>query len=140
MKGLVKRYGLRVLGLIAGFAGLVVAIVAFHDLLIRTVAIFVCLAGIYVAKKTKASDRSELHEVGVDRSYSVNAKHIKLAIWIACAFSLVASGTSFAFMYKDALNGYQEDWPIYAFIISISIFALTSSYIVAYLVKQMLSR
>ncbi|WP_158755691.1 hypothetical protein [Dyella sp. S184] len=136
-----KRYWLYVLGIVTGLSGLVITLVYFSDFLVRLFGIFMTLGGAYLVRISRAPSLVRSSETTANSSYLVSVNRTRRRwVWFLGAISLVASGISFAFMYKDALDGYNHAWPLYAFALSMAVFALTSSYLVGIFVRNLFSR
>lgn len=138
MSDTAKKYGLLVLGAAVGLSGVVVVFIWLDDVLIRSVGILMCLCGAYLVTASKKIGYAPSSVNGNGYSVSIPNSPSRM-VWIIGATSLVASAVSFAFMYKDALDGYHQVWPVYAFAISMTVLALVASYIVGVLVRKMFS-
>lgn len=132
-----KRYGTYALGIVVGLSGVAIAFIELNDLLIRSLGILMCLGGAYLIRVSKIQGRVGLRGARNKSSRGVGTNRPRRPAWILGAASLVACGISFWFMNKDALDGYHNPWPLYAFIVSGTIFMLVSSYIAGVLIWKM---
>jgi NADH:ubiquinone oxidoreductase subunit 2 (subunit N) len=115
-----RKYGVFVLAIalfVVGCAGL---IIGFHRDVIRMLGILVLVASVYLVKISNVHDQIDL-SVGKDQDKGSEVaefsrlKRPGAPLWIASAASLVALGVSYLYLYWDALAGYHEVLPVYAF-------------------------
>lgn len=135
-----KKYAFYVLGFIIGISGLTTALVYFGDFLFRSIGILVILVGAYVVRIAKESNSETITIVPTNSSNPPGVdRPTRQRVWVLFAVSLVASGISFIFMIEDAKAGYEQVWPVYAFALTMTIFALTSGYVASTFAKKIFS-
>lgn len=91
---------------------------------IRSLGLLLCVVSAYLVKSARggiaAADGKK--ERGIARPGTV--------AWVVSALALVALGLSFFFLYRDALDGYHEVWPVYAFGAAIIVCAVVLPYMI----------
>jgi hypothetical protein len=117
-----KRYGLFVLAmlmLLGGAAALFFAWTGFtrriEDFLIWSLGLFMIVASTYLVRTSnvRARPRSVAGEEQASRPWA--GKRPGALLWLTGAASVIALVISYHYLYKDALGGYHQVWPVDVF-------------------------
>lgn len=101
-----------------------------NNFILRSVGILSCAFGAYQVKAGSALRQDKNAAILRESSPS-----IPKAIWCFGIFIAFLTAVSFAFLYKDALDGYNGIWQVYTFACVAFMFVLTWGYITAKLRK-----
>lgn len=130
-----KRYGLFVLAilmLLGGAAALFFAWSSFtrriEDFVIWLLGLLMIVASTYLVRISNVRARPGAVAVG-DRA----SKRPGALLWLMGAASVIALAISYHYLYRDALGGYHEVWPVDVF----AAVALISASVLAYLVSRL---
>ena len=113
-------------------AGLVILYFGFNNFAIRSFALLLCVGSTYLVKIARRDGTAMANGKDIDRA---SATRPGTVAWVLSGVALVILGLSFAFLYRDALNGYHDVWPVYAFGASIIICAIVWPYVIAKLIR-----
>lgn len=102
-----------------------------NDFMLRSVGILLCALGAYQVRAGSAPRQDKNAPILHETSPSISK-----SIWCLGVFMALLTAVSFAFLYKDALDGYDGVWQVYTFACATFIFSLTWGYITAKLIKQ----
>jgi hypothetical protein len=125
-----KRYRavLAIVFLLAAGAAL---FIGWNDSVIRSFGVLACMASAYFFRTSKVKGRSdEAVENCIGMSHETTDGPSRL-LWILSGVCLFAVGGSFAYLYKDALDGYHEVLPVYVFSGTVVVGALVWSFLAA---------
>ena len=126
-----KRYALFSLGVLLLLLGGVVFLFWSNDFAIRTGGVLACMASAYLIRISNVFGLSPL---SIARGAGLNPKANKRpgrAMWAVGAALLLLTGVSVFYLYKDALGGYHEVWPVYLFAGVAAVGAVFWSYLVS---------
>jgi len=132
----VKKYGLFALAIILLLSGGVTLVIGFNDFMARSLGVLMCVVSAYLVRVSNVRGLKGLRNTDSQNLNLVMPKRPGRAAWVWGVASAVALGISFIYLYKDALDGYNQVWPVYAFAGSALICASVWSYIVAKLMQR----
>lgn len=121
-----KRWGLFILASVLLLAGVAILYLRPDDFLFRTLAI---VAFVVSARVVRVAVQSRSGSFG---GQAADAKAIKRPgplLWTVSIAMLVPAGLSSFFLYRDALDGYHEAWPLKVFAVVAVACALVWSYL-----------
>jgi hypothetical protein len=110
-----KRYGLLVLAILLLLLGGAALYAGSHNFMTRSFGLMAVLAGVYLVRLSSVHTRSGLSTAsgrGLDFASNPRPGHLAWLIGVAL---LLLAGLSFFYLYRDALHGYHEALPVYAF-------------------------
>lgn len=129
-----KRYGLFALAVVLFLSG-VVLLVGVNNLLIRSFSGLMFVISVYLFKISNVHDRAGVITVSGNEKYpEATIDRPSPVMWAVGIGALVVGGVSFLFLYRDALEGYQEIWPVYVFAGVGFVCALIWGYLIAKLI------
>ena len=89
--------------------------IGIHDNEIRAVGAVLCVVSASFFKISKNQIPTDLDRTGPETRISATNKRANQLLWIASLESVPLLGTSFHFLYRDAVRGYDQFWPVYLF-------------------------
>lgn len=133
-----KRYGLYVLAIVLLLAGAAALILEWNSFaqggtafLIWSLGPLMIVASTKLVKASNVRVRSSSTIAGDQNSIASGRKRITWRSWLAGAASLIVFWISYHYLFKDALRGYHQVWPVYAFAGAGLICALALGYLAA---------
>lgn len=102
-----RRYGMFALAIATFLLGVTAIFIGFNNLMSLAFAGLMMMVSAYFVKASRADGTSRDIETRPDRS--------KVQLWISCIVATAALVVSFAFLYRDAIHGYHDVWPVFAF-------------------------
>ncbi len=131
-----KRYGIFALAVVLFLSG-VVLLVGGNNLLIRSFSGLMFVISVYLLKISNVHDRAGVIAVSGNEKYpEETTNHPSPVMWTVGIGALVVAVGAFLFLYRDALEGYQEIWPVYAFAGVGLVCALIWGYLMAKLIQK----
>lgn len=137
-----KRYGLFALAVGMLLIGAVALFLEWNNFarglggfLIWSIGLLMIVSSTYLVKISNVHARSSSVAASDPSKGSRSAKGPGLRMWLLGAASLAALGISYHYLYKDALAGYHQMWPVYAFAGSGLVCAIVLGYLFARLSK-----
>jgi hypothetical protein len=121
-----KRRGLFILASVLILAGVATLYVRPHDFLFRTLAVVAFVAS---ARVVRIAVQSRSGSFGGQTADSKETKRPEPLLWTVSIAMLVLAGFSSFFLYRDALDGYHEAWPLKVFAVVAVGCALVWSYL-----------
>jgi hypothetical protein len=89
--------------------------IGWNDFVIRSFGVLGCMASAYFFRTSRVKGRSdEAVENGIGTSHGTTGGPSRL-LWVLSGVCALAIVGSFAYLYKDALDGYHEVLPVYVF-------------------------
>jgi hypothetical protein len=125
------RYGLFALAIVLLLSGGVIFVIGNNDFVIRSIGIVMFVGGANLVRVSRVGRLKGLPSTTTESLDPEASRRPGRLAWAVGVASAVATGISFIFLYKDALDGYHQIWPVYMFAASSLICALAWSYLVA---------
>ncbi len=117
-----RKSGLFILAILLLLLGGTALYIGSNNFLIRSLGILACTISVYCVRKSNihASSQKIIRPTPVGRS-----------TWTISIILLPALGLSFLFLYRDAIHGYHQGWPVILFAGVVAGCALCWSYLVS---------
>lgn len=128
------RYGLFVLAVIMGLSGIVVGGIWFNNFMVSSLGLLMCVIGAYLIKVSKVRGLMDVMGLRNTSSQSLDARAPKRPgrlAWGVGVASAAALGISYFYFRRDALDGHNQTWTVYAFAASALICAVVWPYLVS---------
>lgn len=126
-----RKYGLFTLAVLLLLLGGTALFVGSDDFSIRSLGVLACLLSVYCVRISNIHSRSVSTSITTQRTKSKLATRVGRPVWVVSIILLPTLGLSFLCLYRDAIHGYQEVWPVYLFAGVAVVCALCWSYLVS---------
>jgi hypothetical protein len=109
-----RRYYLFLLAIVMLVAGILSFFtIGSNSFIIRSASIIAGMAGVYLVRLSNVHGPPAI--AGAEQPGSAPDKRAGRRSWLVGAALLAVTGVAFLLLYKDALDGYQEEFPVYLF-------------------------
>lgn len=122
--------GLYVIGVTLLIGGAAVIFIGFNDSLIRSAGVGLCLISSYLIRISSTNRMRKISSERGQNPHIFGRKPLGYFVWALGLASALSFVISFIYLYKDAIDGYQQIWPLYVFFGSTISCALVWGYIV----------
>lgn len=92
-------------------SGIAIFFTGFNEFTVRSTGLLVIALGAYLAHKSNVLIKS--NKVSKDAVHSLSDNRIKPLMWAIGLVLILVTGISIYFLYKDAIDGYHQFWPLY---------------------------
>ncbi|MES1190871.1 MAG: hypothetical protein ABUS47_07315 [Steroidobacter sp.] len=110
-----KRYYLFAIALVLLVSGGVALFWGVSSFPIRSVGLIACVISAYLVRMSNMSIRPSKTSIESSPSELTKQSRTKLIMWAVGVAILIILGVAYHALYKDALHGYQETFPVYFF-------------------------
>jgi len=117
------------LGMLVLLVGFVILYLGFDNFAARSLGLLLCVGSTYLINNARRGVAAMAE--GKKRSRRATTTRPGRVAQILSVLALAALGLSFFFLYKDALNGYHEVWPVYVFGAAVVVCAVVWPYVIA---------
>lgn len=113
--GATKRLGLFAMAAIVLVAGFALIYFGSNSFAIRSAGLLLCVISTYLVKVSRRVGNAPPGAGLTLASKAENSARPGTLSWVIGVIAVVAFGSSFFLLYRDAVNGYQQVWPVYVF-------------------------
>jgi len=114
-EGTKKRYSLFVLAIVLLLLGGAALFLGTHNFAIRTIGIVACIVSVYLVRISNVHSRPTAPVVPVAPPRTEANLGVGRVMWLVGIVLLLLTAASFFYLYRDALDGYQDALPVYVF-------------------------
>ena len=118
-----RRYGMFALAIATFLLGITFLAINIDSLTNVAFAGVMMIVSAYFVKASRT--------VVVNRGVEDHARGPNALLWVCCVAASAALAISFFFLYRDAIHGYHEIWPVFAFAASGVVALVVWAFVVA---------
>lgn len=131
-----RKYSLFVLAIIVLLLGGAALFFGSNNPMMLALGGLMCVLSAYLVKLSNVHGKAGSAVAGRDGVGLGALRHPRPGVWAVGAAALVALGISFFYLHQDAVRGYHEILPVYAFTALVLICAVVWGYLISKLMQK----
>jgi hypothetical protein len=125
------RYSLFGVGVVLLAAGGVLLYVGGSRFEVRALGLFACMLGVFMLRKSSLTVFLRRHALDGQLPTNAPARWPSVRMWLVGVGLLALVGVAYALLYRDAVGGYKDIFPVYLFAGAILVAAVFWGYLIA---------